>query len=62
MTLVKDEPKVNPDEVVAYGATKLAHNLQVQTKEDIVINDVNPLTLGTDVRVMEELTLRSFLK
>ena len=62
MTLVKDEPKVNPDEVVAYGATKLAHNLQVKTKEDIVINDVNPLTLGTDVRVMEELTLRSFLK
>ena len=42
----------HPDEIVAYGATKLARGLLVGDI-DILINEVNPLTLAASVQFSE---------
>ena len=44
----------HPDEIVAYGATKLARGLLVGDI-DILINEVNPLTLAASVQFSETL-------
>ena len=53
-TIIADKSTVNPDTVIAYGATKLARDLLVGAGR-FVISDVNPLTLGTDVAIIEDL-------
>jgi len=39
---------------VAYGATRQAANLIFGSDEGFVINDVVPLTLGTEIRVIKD--------
>ena len=46
---------VNPEEVVALGAAKLAQQLSGNGDGEVVISDVTPLTLGTDIAVVEDL-------
>ena len=52
----KGEDEINPDEIVAYGATLLARNLNLDCEiERLHINNAIPLTLGTDVREVEDI-------
>ena len=45
---------INPDQIVAYGATKLARGL---TNGDlpVILQDVTPLTYSTGIEVTQEL-------
>ena len=39
---------------MAYGATRQAANLTYGAEDDFLINDVVPLTLGTEIKVIED--------
>jgi len=54
LAIIKDEETIKPDELVAHGATKLAHDLLIRDK-NFIISDVCPLTLGTDIAIREDL-------
>ena len=40
---------------MAYGATRQAANLTYGAEDDFLINDVVPLTLGTEIKVIEDI-------